>query len=110
MDKDKILEKSRRENEGQDEMERTVRVEGESFGLVVTLIMGVVLVVFNHLHGLSSDQVLIMVWTSCAGSRLYKLTKRNSISDQITLVISLVFLISYVIKYTGVMGWMTGWS
>jgi len=99
MDKDKILEKSRRENEVQDEMERAVRVEGESFSLVVTLIMGCVLIAFNHLHGLSSDQVLIMFWTSCVGSRLYKLTKRKSTSDQITLVISLVFLFCYVVKY-----------
>jgi len=93
------LEKSHRENEGQDEMERTVRIEGESFSLAVTLMMGFVLVLFDHLHGLSSDPVLIMFWTSCVGSRLYKLTKRKSASDRITLVISLAFLVFYVVKY-----------
>lgn len=30
MDKDKILEKSRKENENRDEMERTITIEGES--------------------------------------------------------------------------------
>jgi len=99
MDKDEILEKSRRENEGQDEMERTVRIEGESFSLAITLTMGFILVIFNHLHNLSSDPVLIMFWTSCVSNRLYKLTKRKSTSDQITLVISLVFLVFYVVKY-----------
>jgi len=99
MDKNEILEKSRKENEGQDEMERTVRVEGESFSLAITLMMGLILVVFNHLHDLSSDPVLIMFWTSCVSSRLYKLTRRKSTSDQITLVISLVFLVFYVVKY-----------
>ena len=33
MEKDKVLEKSRRENKDQDEMERTIRIEGESFSL-----------------------------------------------------------------------------
>ena len=37
MDKEKILEKSRKENENQDEMERTITIEGESFSLAFTL-------------------------------------------------------------------------
>jgi len=99
MDKDKILEKSRRENEGQDEMERTVRIEGESFSLAITLMMGFILVIFNHFHDLSSDPVLIMFWTSCVSDRLYKLTKRKNTSDLVTLIISLVFLVFYMVKY-----------
>lgn len=34
MEKEKILEKSRRENENRDEMERTITIEGESFSLL----------------------------------------------------------------------------
>lgn len=99
MDKDKILEKSRKENEKQDEMERTITIEGESFSLAFTLMAGLAIVVFNHFHNLSSDSVLIMFWTSCVSSRLYRLTKRKSTSDLITLIISLVILVFYMVKY-----------
>ena len=104
MDKDEILEKSRRENAGQDEMEKTIRIEGESFSLVVTLMMGFVLVIFNHLHNLSSDPVLIMFWTSCVGRQLYKLTRRREKWDLISLIISLVLLVFYMVKYFS-QGW-----
>lgn len=104
MNKDEILEKSRRENAGQDEMEKTIRIEGESFSLVVTLMMGLLLVIFNHLHGLSSDPVLIMFWTSCVSRQLYKLTRRREKWDLLSLIISLVLLVFYVVKYLS-QGW-----
>ena len=104
MDKDKILEKSRKENENQDEMERTITIEGESFSLAFTLMAGLAIVVFNHFHNLSSDSVMIMFWTSCVSSRLYRLTKRRSTSDLITMIISLVILVFYVVKYFS-QGW-----
>lgn len=104
MNKDEILEKSRRENVGQDEMEKTIRIEGESFSLAVTLMMGLLLVFFDHLHGLPSDQVLIMFWTSCVSRQLYKLTRRREKWDLISLIISLVFLVFYVVKYIS-QGW-----
>ena len=99
MEKDKVLEKSRRENKDQDEMERTIRIEGESFSLAFTLMAGLAIVAYNHFHNLSSDSVMIMFWTSCVSSRLYRLTKRRNISDLITMLISLVILVFYVVKY-----------
>ena len=104
MDKKEILEKSRKENENQDEMERTITIEGESFSLAFTLMVGMVIVVFNHFHNLSSDSVMIMFWTSCASSRLYRLAKRRDMSDLITMIISLVILVFYVVKYFS-QGW-----
>ena len=104
MEKDKVLEKSRRENKDQDEMERTITIEGESFSLAFTLMVGMVIVVFNHFHNLSSDPVMIMFWTSCVSNRLYRLTKRRSTSDLITMIISLVILVFYVVKYFS-QGW-----
>ena len=99
MDKDKILEKSRKENENRDEMERTITIEGESFSLAFTLMAGLAIVAYNHFHNLPSDSVMIMFWTSCVSSRLYRLTKRRDASDLITMIISLVILIFYVVKY-----------
>ena len=43
MDKEKILAKSRAENKNQDEMERQVRIEGESFSVILTMLMGIFL-------------------------------------------------------------------
>ena len=99
MDKDKILEKSRKENETQDEMEKTIRVEGESFSLALTLLVGLLLFSYNRLHDLPSDTIFIMFWTSCVSNRLYRLTKRRNTSDLITMIISLVILVFYVVKY-----------
>ena len=104
MDKDKILEKSRKENETQDEMEKTIRVEGESFSLALTLLVGLLLFSYNRLHDLPSDTIFIMFWTSCVSNRLYRLTKRKSASDLITMIISLVILVFYVVKYFS-QGW-----
>jgi hypothetical protein len=99
LEKDKVLEKSRRENKDQDEMERTICIEGESFSLAFTLMAGLAIVAYNHFHNLSSDSVMIMFWTSCVSNRLYRLTKRKDISDLITMMISLVILVFYVVKY-----------
>ncbi|MCI8553152.1 MAG: hypothetical protein HFF56_09230 [Lawsonibacter sp.] len=104
MDKDKVLEKSRRENKNQDEMERTIRIEGESFSLFFTLMAGIILYSYNRLHNLPSDTIFIMFWTSCVSSRLYRLTKRKDRSDLITMIISLVILVFYVVKYFS-QGW-----
>lgn len=104
MEKDKILEKSRMENKNQDEMEKAIRIEGESFSLLFTLMAGLAIVVFNHFHNLPSDSVMIMFWTSCASSRLYRLAKRRDMSDLITMIISLVILVFYVVKYFS-QGW-----
>ena len=48
MNKEEILAKSRKENVLQDEMERTVRIEGESFSLILVFLVGVVIVIFNR--------------------------------------------------------------
>ena len=104
MEKEKILEKSRRENENRDEMERTITIEGESFSLALTLLVGLLLFSYNRLHDLPSDTIFIMFWTSCVSNRLYRLTKRKDISDLITMIISLVILVFYVVKYFS-QGW-----
>ena len=62
MNKEEILAKSRKENVLQDEMERTVRIEGESFSLILVFLVGVVIVIFNRLHGLPANSVLAMFW------------------------------------------------
>lgn len=50
--KEEILARSRRENRGGDERERTVRIQGESFSLIFVFLMGLVLLAWKRAHGL----------------------------------------------------------
>lgn len=43
LSKEEILERSQRENRNGDEMEKRVRIEGESFSLIFVFVMGIVL-------------------------------------------------------------------
>lgn len=99
MQKEEILAKSRKENALQDEMERTVRIEGESFSLLLVFLVGIVIVAFNRLHDLPTSSVQAMFWASCVGNRLYRLTRRRSTSDVVTLLISLAFLAWNLVRY-----------
>ena len=50
MEKQEILEKSRRENQKGDERERTIRMEGESFSLLFVFLMGLILLTWKRDH------------------------------------------------------------
>ena len=104
MEKQEILEKSRRENRNGDERERTVRVQGESFSLLFVLLVGLVLLVWKRTHGLPDADVLAMFWTACVANRLYRLTQRRNTSDVVTLLISLAFLIWNLVKFFQITG------
>lgn len=99
MEREEILRKSRAENKNQDERERSVRIKGESFSLIFVFLVGVLLMVWKRAHGLPAADVLAMFWVSCAASRLYRLTKRRSVSDLVTLLISLAFLAWNLVQF-----------
>nr|WP_326186317.1 DUF6442 family protein [uncultured Oscillibacter sp.] len=99
MEREEILRKSRAENKNQDERERTVRIEGESFSLIFVFLIGVLLMAWKRVHGLPAADVLAMFWASCAASRLYRLTKRRNGSDIVTLLISLAFLAWNLVQF-----------
>ena len=99
MNKEEILAKSRKENVLQDEMERTVRIEGESFSLLFALLMGLILLFWKRAHGLPYEDVMCMFWTACVANRVYRLTRRRDTSDIVTLLISLALLIWNLVKF-----------
>ena len=99
MERQEILEKSRRENRNGDERERTIRIEGESFSLLFALLMGLILLVWKRAHGLPDEDVLCMFWTACVANRVYRLTRRRDASDVVTLLISLAFLAWNLVKF-----------
>ena len=67
--------------------------------LIFVFLVGLVILIYNRLHDLPSSQVLAMFWASCVGSRVYRLTKRKNISDIITGLISLAFLVFCLVRY-----------
>ena len=99
MNKEEILAKSRKENVLQDEMERTVRIEGESFSLLFVFLMGLILLTWKRVHGLPHEDVLTMFWTACVANRVYRLARRRNTSDIVTLLISLAFLAWNLVRY-----------
>ena len=98
MDREEILERSRRENRERDEMEREVRIRGESFSLMCTLLAGGVLVGWELYHNQPIADVMVMFWASCVGNRVYRIAQRRDASDIITLVISLAFFVYYLVQ------------
>ncbi|HJB76193.1 DUF6442 family protein [uncultured Oscillibacter sp.] len=99
LSREEILEKSRQENRKGDERERTIRVEGESFSLLFTLLMGLILLFWKRAHGLPHEDVMCMFWTACVANRVYRLTRRRDTSDIVTLLISLALLIWNLVKF-----------
>lgn len=104
LSKEEILSRSQRENRMGDEMERTVRIQGESFSLIFVFLMGIVLLAWKRLHGLPYEDVLAMFWVSCVANRLYRLTRRKDASDVATLLISLAFLGWNLVKFFQITG------
>ena len=80
MEKQEILEKSRRENQKGDERERTIRMEGESFSLLFVFLMGLILLTWKRVHGLPHEDVLTMFWTACVANRVYRLARRRGLA------------------------------
>ena len=99
MERQEILEKSRRENRNGDERERIIRIEGESFSLLFALLMGLILLIWKRVHGLPDEDVLCMFWTACVANRVYRLTRRRDTSDVVTLLLSLAFLVWNLVKF-----------
>ena len=104
LSREEILEKSRQENRKGDERERTIRMEGESFSLLFTLLMGLILLFWKRAHGLPHEDVMCMFWTACVANRVYRLTRRRNTSDIVTLLISLAFLIWNLVKFLQIAG------
>ena len=104
LSREEILSRSQRENRNGDEMERTVRVQGESFSLIFVFLLGIVLLGWKRAHGLPDEDVLAMFWVSCVANRLYRLTRRRNVSDIVTLLISLAFLGYNLVKFFQITG------
>ncbi|MGL5515091.1 MAG: DUF6442 family protein [Sporomusa sp.] len=78
MNRDEILEKSRKENV--DEGLLTAQNQGRKIGSIAFCVVFIVIIVFNILNGLSTDAPLAMFWAYLAAEAypMYKFTKNKS--------------------------------
>ena len=104
LSREEILSRSQRENRNGDEMEKRIRIEGESFSLIFVFLMGIVLLVWKRLHGLPDEDVLTMFWTACVANRIYRLTRRRDTSDVVTLLVCLAFWGYNLVKFFQITG------
>ena len=72
MEKNEILEKSRRENHLQDEREKTIRIQGESFSLIFVFGIGLLLTTYKLINNIPVGDILAMFWACSFGCCLYK--------------------------------------
>lgn len=99
MDKKEVLERSRRENRMQDEMERTVRIAGESFSVAVTMAVGVLIMALKFARELPVGDTLAMFWATTLGCALYqawRLKKRSQIG---IALFALAMIVYNLIRY-----------
>lgn len=99
MDRERILEKSRKENKNQDEMERQIRVEGESFSVLITMLVGIFLLAWKFAHGEEYHDILAMFWCTSTGCALYRWVIRGQKSQIWIFAVSLALLIYNLVKY-----------
>ena len=99
MEQNEILENNREGRRFPTEKKRSGRLEGEFFALFFLLGTGLLLLICSLLHNLPIGDILAMFWACCAGDRAYRLMKRKRLFDGVTLVISLFWLVYFLVKY-----------
>ncbi|MBP5618233.1 MAG: hypothetical protein J6X61_03685 [Clostridia bacterium] len=112
MNKDEILERSRRENKNMDERERDALARA---GRVASGVGGLVCGVILILEAIFAGQISYAIWAvylSITGTTLlYKFLrlrrKHELIFGLIELALAAVFLVFYILQLTGVVTWMT---
>lgn len=67
MNKEEILKRSQTENMLGDERDQQIRTESDSFSLIFTLAVTLLLVAVNSIKGLPSDGFLAIFWASISG-------------------------------------------
>ena len=104
MDKNEILEESRKENRDQDEREKTVRIQGESFSLILVFAVGLALTSYKLWRGLPVGDILAMFWACSLGCSLYKAVNLQQKSQAGIAAFCLVMLVFNLVRFL-TQGW-----
>lgn len=101
MDKNEILKRSQVENMLGDEREKQIRLESETFSLIFTLAVTLLLVTVNFVKGLPSDEFLAIFWASILGRYCLLFYRHHKAYHGIMALAAAVLCVANVMEYLG---------
>ena len=101
MNKDEILKRSQTENMLGDEREKQIRLESDTFSLIFTLAVTLLLVAVNSIKGLPSDGFLAIFWASISGRDCLLFYRHRKVYHGIIALAAAVLCIANVVEYLG---------
>ena len=101
MEKNEILKRSQTENILGVEREQQIRTESDSFSLIFTLAVTLLLVAVNSIKGLPSDGFLAIFWASISGRDCLLFYRHRKAYHGILALAAAVLCIANIVEYLG---------
>lgn len=101
MNKEEILKRSQTENMLGDERDQQIRTESDSFSLIFTLAVTLLLVAVNSIKGLPSDGFLAIFWASISGRDCLLFYRHRKVYHGVMALAAAVLCVANVMEYLG---------
>lgn len=101
MNKDEILKRSQTENMLGDERDQQIRTESDSFSLIFTLAVTLLLVAVNSIKGLPSDGFLAIFWASISGRDCLLFYRHRKVYHGVIALAAAILCVANIIEYLG---------
>ncbi|MFR7987091.1 MAG: DUF6442 family protein [Anaerotignum lactatifermentans] len=101
MNKEEILKRSQTENMLGDERDQQIRTESDSFSLIFTLAVTLLLVAVNSIKGLPSDGFLAIFWASISGRDCLLFYRHRKVYHGVIALAAAVLCVANIIEYLG---------
>lgn len=101
MNKEEILKRSQTENMLGDERDQQIRTESDSFSLIFTLAVTLLLVAVNSIKGLPSDGFLAIFWASISGRDCLLFYRHRKVYHGVIALAAAILCIANIIEYLG---------
>lgn len=101
MEKNEILKRSQTENMLGDERDQQIRTESDSFSLIFTLAVTLLLVAVNSIKGLPSDGFLAIFWASISGRDCLLFYRHRKVYHGVIALAAAVLCIANIVEYLG---------
>ncbi|HJE92570.1 DUF6442 family protein [Anaerotignum lactatifermentans] len=101
MNKEEILKRSQTENMLGDERDQQIRTESDSFSLIFTLAVTLLLVAVNSIKGLPSDGFLAIFWASISGRDCLLFYRHRKVYHGVIALAAAVLCIANIVEYLG---------
>ena len=101
MNKEEILKRSQTENMLGDERDQQIRTESDSFSLIFTLAVTLILTTVNFVKGLSADGFLAIFWASILERYCLFFYRHRKAYHGILALAAAVLCIANIVEYLG---------